>query len=205
MNIDWNELTQGFQQEMEKSAVSLADVGTGLKKLMPWAAGAAATGVGVKGTGMAQNALQGVGSFVDSAKTWAPMGLAALFGMGGAGGAKQQGRVVNNYLPSKLRPSYLTPDPGTVSSISSPRAYASSVKQADDIFDSLGDALKRRIANSVVNEVTQTNPLGMRIDDNTESSHTHPSVVELTSKYPEMQKLLKDEKNKAYLQKLLQS
>jgi hypothetical protein len=204
MNIDWNELTQGFQQEMEKSAAW--DISAG-KKLIPWATGAGAVGVGVKGVGVAQDALKGVGSFVDSAKTWAPIGLAALFGMGGAGGAKQQGGgVVNNYLSSKLNPSYLTPDPGTVSSISSPRAYASSVKQADAIFDMLGDTVKRRIANSVVNEITKTNPLGMRIADNAEASASgpHPSEVELTSKYPEMQELLKDEKNKAYLRKLLQ-
>lgn len=204
MNIDWTELEQGFQQELEKAAISWPSIG---KKAVPFIGTAGAAAAGVKGYEAVKDITKGVGGFMDSAKSLAPIGLAALFGGSGGGGAPQQQGVVNNYVNTNAnRPSYLTPNPGTVSALSSPREYSQpNFKQADAIFDSLGDAVKRRIANSVINEVTKTNPLGLPSEEvRHKASVKSPQELEITSKYPEMQELLKDEQNKAYLQRLLQ-
>lgn len=208
MNIDWKELEQGFTQELAKTS-GLRDGFNKIKnitpKLKPIVKPAIAVGAGTGLVNAAGDAMSGIGNMVDSAKSLLPMGLMGLAAMSGGGkGAGASGGGTHTYYPSQHSPSYLTPDPGTVSGFSNPRKYSSPFKQADVIFDSLGEAVKRRVANSILNEVTSTNPLGMDLPGaaaNTDK--VKPEELEITSRYPEMQAMLQDEKNKAYLQKLL--
>jgi hypothetical protein len=68
-------------------------------------------------------------------------------------------------------------------------------KLADVISKALADAAKRRMANKVLDVVT---PEDKAVEEK-------PEELEITTKYPEMAKLLEDEHNKAYLQRLLQT
>jgi hypothetical protein len=210
MNIDWENLTKGFKEELEKNGGlptgRLPKIWPAVKKYGP---AVGITGAGAAGVhslyGGAQNTFDGL---ADTLKTVAPIGLAALMGMAG-NNAKNQAGLQPTYLPSHQKPSYLTPDPGTLSSISQPRAYASPIKQAD-IMDMFGDAINRRIANSVLNQVTKTNALGYSTDNPVQTPATPPAKnrskeLELVAKYPELENLLKDEANKAYLKKLLET
>jgi hypothetical protein len=210
MNIDWEKLTEGFREELEKNGSApsgrIPKIWPAFKKYGP---AVGVTGAGAAGLhsiyGGAQNTLDGL---ADTLKMVAPIGLAALMGMAG-NNANNQGGMQPTYLPSHQKPSYLTPDPGTVSSISRPRAYASPIKQAD-IMDMFGDAINRRIANSVLNQVTKTNALGYSTDNPVQApaaphAENRSKELELVAKYPELENLLKDEANKAYLKKLLET
>jgi hypothetical protein len=197
MNIDWDKLNEGFNEELQKNAFSLWPFA---KKVAP----VVGTGVGIAaGAHGLKNYVGGAfGDFAEAAKAIAPIGLATLLGATTTS-SKPPSNPNVSYLPSHQKPSYLTPDPGTVSAISSPRPYASPIKQAS-IVDSFEDAVNRRIANSVLNQVTKTNALGFSIaPEDKPIVEKHPKEVELTSKYPELDELLKDERNKSYLKKLL--
>jgi hypothetical protein len=200
MNLDWEKLTEGFREELEKSGS--INYGAVAKKVV--APALVGGGILAGGSSLLGSASNGLGEIGEIAKAVAPIGLAALMGM--SGGKSNKGNAARRtYLPSHEKPSFLTPDPGTVSSISSPRAYASPIKQAD-LVDSFGDAVNRRIANSVLNQVTKTNALGFAINDPARAaSAKQPKELELVAKYPELENLLKDEANKAYLKKLLES
>jgi hypothetical protein len=75
------------------------------------------------------------------------------------------------------------------------------IKIANPLYDPLLWAARNRVANHVLNEVTKTSPSGA--GERAKLTEENPKKIELTSKYPELAKLLEDEENKAYLNKLL--
>lgn len=137
-------------------------------------------------------------SIVDNVGKFAPLAIGAmmlpsLMGKGQQGGAGQP-VVVNNYMGQK--PNILTPRQG-VHSLSAPMPKMSEFqeKKADIIIKALADAAKRRMANKVLDVVTP--------EEEAEEKRS-PEELEVVTKYPEMAKLLEDEQNKAYLNRLLQ-
>lgn len=137
-------------------------------------------------------------SIVDNVGKFAPLAIGAmmlpsLMGKGQQGGAGQP-VVVNNYMGQK--PNILTPRQG-VHSLSEPMPKMSEFqeKKADIITKALADAAKRRMANKVLDVVTPEEDVEER---------RSPEELEVVTKYPEMAKMLEDEQNKAYLNRLLQ-
>lgn len=153
------------------------------------------------------NAVKGVHSIyksipkvIDNIGKFAPLAIGAMMlpslmgkGQGQQGGAGQP-IVVNNYMGQK--PNILTPRQG-VHSLSEPMPKMSEFqeKKADIITKALADAAKRRMANKVLDVVTPEEEFEER---------RSPEELEVVTKYPEMAKMLEDEQNKAYLNRLLQ-
>lgn len=71
------------------------------------------------------------------------------------------------------------------------------IKQANIVVDSLANAVRSRMANKVIDKVVAPSSQEERPSEHSEKE------IELTSKYPEMSKLLEDKQNKAYLERLL--
>lgn len=204
MKIDWNTLEEGFNDELNKLASSVPNASWWKK---PWFKPAVKTvgygGAAAGGIGMLDSLKNSAGGTLEGLAGLLPVGLAALSGL--AGGKNDMGKHSLPYFPQYQKPSYLTPDPGTVSAISSPRAYASPIKTSS-MVGSFEDAVQRRIANSVLNRVTNTDALGFAIDPSKKQQPAaSPKELEIVAKYPELEDLLKDENNKAYLKKLLET
>ena len=140
-------------------------------------------------------------AIIDNIGRFAPLAMGAMIlpslmgkGQGQQGGAGQP-VVVNNYMGQK-KPNILTPRQG-VHSLSEPMPKMSEFqeKKADIITKALADAAKRRMANKVIDAVTT--------EEEVEEKRS-PEELEVVTKYPEMAKMLEDEQNKAYLNRLLQ-
>jgi len=224
MNIDWNQTIQGYNNELEKSGDLQAN---STPKTGPmgeiWNAGANLMGTGaklvgqgvdkVKSTvqkpinyvkdevadaynnslpGQAQAGLDNLGNIASSI---APLGLAAMMsgGMGGGGGG-QQGQTVNNYYGNQgSRPTIFNQSKASVGSLSSP-----SIKTSG-LVDTVAGVVRNRAINNLIDKSVAS-------EDQAEGTpEAAEKEVEITSKYPEMSKLLEDEQNKAYLQKLLKN
>jgi len=71
------------------------------------------------------------------------------------------------------------------------------LKQANIVVDSLANAVRSRMANKVIDKVVAPTKQEEHQSDHPEKE------LELTSRYPEMRKLLEDKQNKAYLERLL--
>jgi hypothetical protein len=157
------------------------------------AAGAVLAGKGLLEGG--KNKLNEISSLVDNALGAAPGLLSSL--LSGRGGMTQAGPAPGYVLP---------PQHGGVSSWKNPLTVYNSnqpVFKRAGIMDDVTDAARKRMVNSVLNEVTKTNPLGVDsprpqpIPQNTEKE------IQLVSEYPEIKEMLKNEENKAYLERLL--
>ena len=72
----------------------------------------------------------------------------------------------------------------------------------DDLVDLVGRSIKQRALNNVLDKVFLDSPAPAATQPNPELEKKR---VEISSEHPEMAKLLEDEKNKAYLEKLLNS
>lgn len=101
------------------------------------------------------------------------------------GGGGPQGRG--------MPPGFLNYDPTQVQSFGSYKQ--GSLLKGADIVDALSGAVGRRMADKVLNNAT-----GVKKETHHEE---HPKALEITSKHPHMTKLLKNKKNKAYLENLL--
>jgi hypothetical protein len=114
---------------------------------------------------------------------------------GGYGGGMPAININLGGLQGKrMPPGFLDNDPTQVQSWDSYK-YGSLLKGAD-IMDSLSSAVGRRVADKVLNSAVGASK--------TEPSHReHPKTLEITSKHPHMSKLLKNKKNKEYLENLL--
>ena len=195
-------LSKSDKEDLKKTANAPAPKWWQKPWVKPAVYGTGAVYAGHQGLGMVDAAKKSIGDVAEGLAGAAPFGLAALMGLSGN---KQQSNdsVHVPYYPQYQKPSYLTPDPGTVSSISSPRAYANPIK-VGSIVGSFEDAVQRRIANSVLNKVTNTDALGFPIDQSKKQGQPNSSKeLEIVAKYPELEELLQDESNKNYLKKLL--
>lgn len=100
----------------------------------------------------------------------------------------------NIMRPQQVHPQFIQHSPGTVGSL----AKLSMLKKADPVSDILTKAVQNRIANNVIDKVIAGSPTSPQSPSSTEEK-----AIEITSKYPEMTDLLKDERNKAYLERLM--
>jgi hypothetical protein len=204
MNIDWKQTIQGYGDELDKSGGMMGDA---------WDAGAKLVGQGVdkvkslvqqpinyikdKGTdiynstplGQTQTNFDNLGNI---AKTVAPLGLAAM--MGGGMGGGQQGQTTNNYYGNQgSKPSIFNQSKSGVGSLSSPTI------KSGGIVDTVAVAVRNRAINNLIDKSVSSE------ESDTNAPEVAKKEVEITSKYPEMTKLLEDDQNKAYLQKLLKN
>jgi hypothetical protein len=226
MNIDWNELDKGISEEMQKQAWNgfvdtKLDTGDGkgfwnnAKKginfltAVPSAtfnltSGALQTAYGgarllADGPGAVSRLInKQIPTLIDNVGKFAPLAMGALAipalmkrkRQGGSGNSDQP-IVVNNYLGRK--PTMLDPQSG-VNSLSTPKMASLADKQADAVIKILADAAKRRMANKVLDTVATSKP---------EEEKKSDKELEVVTKYPEVAKLLEDEQNRAYLNRLL--
>jgi len=102
------------------------------------------------------------------------------------GGGGLQGR--------RMPPGFLNNDPTQVQSLGSYKE--GSLLKGADIVDALSSAVGRRMADKVLNSAAGPGKASPQHEE-------HPKVLEVTSKHPHMTKLLKNKKNKEYLENLL--
>jgi hypothetical protein len=157
------------------------------------AAGTVFAGKGVIEEG--KNKLNELASLVGNTLGAAPGLLSSLFS--GQGRMPQAGSAPGYVLP---------PQRGGVSSWKNPLTVYNSnqpfFKRAG-IMDDVTDAARKRVVNSVLNEVTKTNPLGVDSPRQQPIPHNTEKEIQLVSEYPEIKEMLKNEENKAYLERLL--
>jgi hypothetical protein len=235
MKIDWTALREGYEETLEKTAVAYSPPAAPSSPAPPAGGGGAKPmnpparnpkpGFGTTfwetATSPFKAVADGVSNFVgkfnpvtpithaisdagDALKSVAPLGLAAVAGGGLLGGGSSGGGGAGNNYGSGggSRGDILNYNKAGVSTMNAPK-----VKVGGFLLDPLMAAAERRAANSVLNEVTKTNPFGE--SEASADAHTQPHMheksdkeIQLVSKYPELAKLLEDEKNKAYLAQL---
>lgn len=142
--------------------------------------------------GQVQSGLDNLGNIASSI---APLGLAAMMGGGMMGGGTgPQGQTINNYYGSQgSKPTIFNQSKASVGSLSSP-----SIKTSG-LVDTVAGVVRNRAINNLIDKSVAS-------EDQAEGTpEAAEKEVEITSKYPEMSKLLEDEQNKAYLQKLLKN
>lgn len=182
MNIDWDELNKGAASEMEKVAWNINPF---------------------DGFGAVSGLKNMAGGIMDQVGKLLPLGIAAMSGGGKAKAVapRPSGGAVRTLLPDMA---------GQVGSISHsgkaimgyapPPALA---KVAATGIESVVWAARNRVANSILNQVTKTNPLAMQLPSGASATDVDRRKIELTSKYPEMQELLENPENQEYLERLL--
>lgn len=223
MKLDWTNFEKGYLEELEKSAAmpvrrpaAVKPVPTHTRSPAPVAQPTQTTpppknifgkvlgGAGVLGAGTgvykgytgakevydkAENALSDLGGLL-------PLGLTALLG-GGKGRAQGAASVAPNlaelFGQKKNILNYDTMDPR---SLTAPAMGYGAPKVAEDITGLVAKSLQQRAVNSVIDRV-------LHKDESPASKPTQEHELELVSQHPQMKKLLEDEKNKAYLEKLL--
>lgn len=139
---------------------------------------------------------------IDNIGKFAPLAMGAmilpsLMNRNQQQGAAGQPVVVNNYLGGQ-KPSMISPMQG-VNSLTNPLPKMGEFlqKKADIISEALATAAKRRMANKVLDVVSPEN-----IEPDEKESR-NPEELEVITKYPQIAKMLQDEENKAYLNRLL--
>jgi hypothetical protein len=231
MKIDWEELNKGFASSFEKKAwdgyweqpsgpimSTLTAVprwawntGVATAKAAPAMVGAY-SGAANAAANLPQAVEKGIGFLKDLPDTvgkYAPLAMGAIALMG-RGGNKQnnpqpnQGNyyggpqpiVIHNHMPGATQPmpGMLNYDKTGVGSLS--KMSESNEKIAGIVSKALADAAKRRMANTAIDAAVGATP-------EKPSSATAEKELEIVTKYPEMAKLLEDEQNKAYLQRLV--
>jgi hypothetical protein len=155
---------------------------------MPYRAAKAVASIPGKISGAISGAGHALGSM-------APVLLSALSGGARKGPAAQL---------APQRTSMLTHGLEGVHSLGSPRTVTAEYSEKlAGVMDAISDAAKRRVANSVLNEVTNTTPLGTALAAPQQTA-SDKAKLELTSAHPEISQMLENPQTKAYLERLLQ-
>lgn len=131
--------------------------------------------------------------FGDYGKLALPVGILGFLALthlfrGQKGGGAQN---ININLGGSTAPAMFTSS--GVRSMSD-REVVAMQKEADMVTDALANAVKNRLANKVIDKV---------IAEPASAEQKEDKQLEIVSKYPEMAALLKDEQNKAYLERLM--
>lgn len=217
MKLDWNNFELGYIEELEKSAAvprggvvrrphipsapapptpgkntvrNIAGVGLGGTAL-----GAGATylpGAYDTITGMydnAEKAVSGLGGLL-------PLGLQALMGGGKKRSQGEGGLNLNLADLLGQKKNILNYDAMDPRSLTSPALGYGAPKVAEAITGIVAKSLQQRALNSVIDRV-------LKKEESPEAGQPKEHEIALESKHPQLQELLKDEKNKAYLEKLL--
>jgi hypothetical protein len=225
MNIDWTSLSAGFDEGLQKSAArrfnpaARPTVLPVRKKPVPTPAPTAApgkpniplralgVGTGVVGTGglvklynKGDKAFSDIGDMMESGKSLLPLGLSALMS-GKNRNAIPQGNpmdLLQSVLGGKKNIlNYDTMDPRSLTSPSLGYGVPKVAEKKADISDLMAKAVQQRAINSIIDNTLLSGPKAAPEQSKSEKE------LELVAKHPEMNELLKDEQNKAYLEKLL--
>jgi hypothetical protein len=175
---------------------------------------------GVGAYNKVQNVVGAVGDMGSAVVKGAPLLLGGILAMGAAGamGKKQAPQVPQQAFPGQ-RKSVLSYDTMGVNTQFKPGPIAyngngqykmgsENTKAANQAIDSLLWAARNRVANHVLNEITQTDPshgsVGVvKPQGSVEAQTQDPEAIALTSEYPEINEMLKNDETRAYLEKLL--
>jgi hypothetical protein len=198
MKLNWEELSRGLTEGVEKTAnlgklVRPALIGAGVTAL-----GAGAKNLLSRGVNYAQ---QGMESLAPAVGQFLPSMLNRLGGVSQPHQPGSMNPMININL-AKPR-TVFDMSQGEVGSLASPnmgtsfadsfKKSAESTKSADMVTEALARAAQMRLANKVIDSVA-TNP---------EVRPEESKKIEIVSKYPEMAEMLNKQENKAYLEKLL--
>ena len=226
MKLDFKELERGIQDELEKKAflpllAGAATAAAAAPLIVPQVTSKIAPETHKKWSEDPNNLLYGAGTavntglktagglisgfnklvnaapkIIDTIGTYAPLAMGAMLLpnlAGGSQGGVGQPVVVNNYMGQ--RPNALNPQSG-VNTLQESFGKAGEAldKKAEGVAEALVSAAKRRMANKVLDTVA--------------TPEKHPEEksqeeLEIVTKYPEMAKLLENEQNRAYLNRLL--
>jgi hypothetical protein len=199
MKLDFDELAKGISDGLEKNAgvaqaIRPALVGGGLL-----AAGA-----------LGKNLLSEGANYVEKGMANLSPNLlpAALNRLGGVSSTMQPGNLRPIINVNLAKPKTLFDLPaGEFGSLSSPNTGKSFLdtfnkvgqlnKKSDIVTDALARAAQMRIANKVIDSVSSPDKA------TPQPAPEEAKKIEIVSKYPEMAEMLKQEENKAYLEKLL--
>lgn len=223
MNIDWTSLSAGFDEGLQKSAARRFNPAARPTVLpvrknptpTPTAApsktnipltvlgtGTAAVGAGglAKLYNTGNKAFSDIGDMMESGKSLLPLGLSALMS-GKNRNAIPQGNqmdLLQSVLGGKKNIlNYDTMDPRSLTSPSLGYGVPKVAEKKADISDLMAKAVQQRAINSIIDNTLLSGP------KKTPEQPKSEKELELVAKHPEMNELLKDEQNKAYLEKLL--
>lgn len=185
------------------------NAGAGIAGLIPHPAGTAAMW-GLDAANTARNLVPAASNMLankqqqgvmDTVGKYAPVAMAGMAALGGAG--NKANAMTQGYRPAGPRPMSVL-NTGTMDphSLAAPRMFeeklAAYLQKKASIVDAFAGAAGRKMVDNVLN--TAIAPT-----DNPAEAHAKEKEIELTSKYPEIAEMLKNEQNKAYLEKLLQT
>lgn len=164
--------------------------------------GATPIAVGLDVANAGRQAVKGLGNMATSAMNtvgkYAPAAMAGMAALSGGGNKTPQQMGYNPYRGP--RPQNIlnttTMDPH---SLAAPQMFAEKLaayfQKKAGIGDAIANAASRKMLDSVFDTAAQS------VDR--VAQQAKEKEVELTSKYPEIENMLKDQQNKAYLEKLL--
>lgn len=182
------------------------NAGAGVLGLIPHpAAQAGMWGMDLANVGRLAGNMMGnaVGNTVGSIGKYALPAIGALLAINSMGGNRQQQQMPYPPYP------YPYPRPRTIldttnmdpHSLGAPQMFheklAAYIEKKSGIVDAFAGAVGRKAVDSVVNAATAS------AADAAIAQKAKEKELELTSKYPEIEQILKNEQNKAYLEKLL--
>ena len=230
MNINWDEISNGMNAELHKKAgvpINPAEVdavaggvATGAKTVARNWRGVA-TGAGVVGAGAvagvpwaAGRVGSALGGVVDGAMGYIPGLLGMMGGFGGGAGKSIASAGAGAAHGYGGRMSLLSLPKGEPTSMMNP--VMGPANKLAGFMDNLTWAAKNRVANHMINTATGTKPEVGQVDPMTggyeepygatTSGTPHKSEkeqIELVTKYPEIQEMLKNPETRKYLETLL--
>jgi len=140
-----------------------------------------------------------IGDAVGTVGKYAPLAMAGLAALSGGGNKNQQQMGYNPYTGPRPR-SILDTTQMDPHSLGAPQMFAEKLaaylQKKSGIVDAFAGAAGRKAVDSVLSAAATP-----AVDQ--AAQHAKEKEVELTSKYPEIEHMLKNEQNKAYLEKLL--
>jgi hypothetical protein len=166
--------------------------------------GATPIAVGLDVANAGRQAVNGLGNMATSAMNtvgkYAPLAMAGVAALSGGGNKNQQQQMGYNPYRGPRPQSILNTTTMDPHSLGAPQMFteklAAYLQKKAGIGDAIATAASRKMLDSVF-EATTPPPVDRMAQQAKEKE------VELTSKYPEIENMLKDQQNKAYLEKLL--
>jgi len=165
--------------------------------------GTAVGGLGLGGAYLGGKAIDAGGDALEGLSGLLPGALGMLGSLGGKGGggaAGQENGVLSKLLGAiNAKPNLLNYDTGAPHSLGDAVAGAGLPNMGWGKTASITEAITKAVQTRAINDTMDKMLMGKQ--------ETAPAPqdkrLEITSKYPEMQTMLKDEQNKAYLERLL--
>jgi hypothetical protein len=137
---------------------------------------------------------------VNTAGKYAPLAMAGVAALGSRRNNAQQPQMAYNQYRGARPQSILNTTNMDPHSLAAPQMFTEKLAAYLQKKAGLGDALANAASRKVIDSVFDT-AAAPPVDR--ASQVAKEKEIELTSKYPEIEKMLQDEQNKAYLEKLL--